>query len=83
MMEDFFIIPYRNIDSAWNPPDRSLEFFVLEYCEEILEIPLYLIEDARCTEEGMEIELKALPSGVQSEDWYLNLLRISSYIRAS
>jgi len=52
MMEDFFIIPYRNIDSAWNPPDRSLEFFVLEYCEEILEIPLYLIEDARCTDEG-------------------------------
>lgn len=82
-MEDFFIIPYRNIDSAWNPPDRSLEFFVLEYCEEILGIPLYLIEDARCTKEGMEIELRGLESWMVDEDWYINLFRVSSYVRAS
>ncbi|MGC9352128.1 MAG: hypothetical protein ACP5D3_09070 [Sulfurovum sp.] len=82
-MEDFFIIPNRNIDSAWNPPDRSLELFVLEYCEEVLTIPLYLIEDARCTKEGMEIELRGLESWMVDEDWYINLFRISNYVRAS
>ena len=82
-MEDFFIIPNRNIESAWNPPDRSLELFVLEYCEEVLSIPLYLIEDARCTKEGMEIELRGLESWMVDEDWYINLFRVSTYVRAS
>jgi hypothetical protein len=82
-MEDFFSIPNRNIESAWNPPDRSLELFVLEYCEEVLTIPLYLIEDARCTGEGMEIELRGLESWMADEDWYINLFRVSTYVRAS
>ena len=82
-MEDFFIIPNRNIDNAWNPPDRSLELFVLEYCEEVLTIPLYLIEDARCTREGMEIELRGLEDCMVEEDWYINLFRVSNYVRAS
>jgi hypothetical protein len=82
-MEDFFIIPNRNIDSAWNPPNRSLELFVLEYCEEVLTIPLYLIKDARCTREGMEIELRGLEPWMADEDWYINLFRVSTYVRAS
>ena len=82
-MEDFFIISEKNIDNAWNPPDRSLEFFVLEYCEEILAIPLYLVDDARCTKEGMEIELKGVEPWMAEEDWYINLFRVSNYARAS
>ena len=82
-MEDFFSIPHKYIDSAWNPPDRSLDLFVLEYCEEVLDIPLYLIEDARCTKEGLEIELKRLESWMMEEDWYINLFRVSNYVRAS
>lgn len=82
-MEDFFLIPNKNIDNAWNPPDRSLELFVLEYCEEVLNIPLYLIEDANYTYEGIEIEFKELEPWMAEEDWYIHLFRVSNYIRAS
>jgi len=82
-MEDFFIIPEKNIDSAWNPQDRSLDIFVLDYCEEVLDIPLYLVEDARYMDEGIEIELKDIEPCMSVEDWYVNLFRISKYIRAS
>lgn len=82
-MEDFFIIPEKNIDSAWNPPDKTLELFILEYCEEVLDIPLYLICDTQYTEEGIEIELAELEDWMAKEDWYVNLFRISTYVRAS
>jgi len=82
-MEDFFIIPNAKIDSVWNPPDRSLEFFVLEYCEEELGIPLYLINDAYYTEEGIEITLKDLDETVAGEDWYIHLSRLAHYAKAS
>lgn len=82
-MEDFFIIPNAKIDSAWNPPDRSLEFFVLEYCEEELGIPLYLINDAYYTEEGIEITLKDIDETVAGEDWYIHLSRLAHYAKAS
>ncbi len=82
-MEDFFIIPKNRIDSAWNPPDHSLEFFVLEYCEEVLDIPLYVVEQVHYTEGGMEVELKNLDDWMIGEDWYINLFRLSNYARAS
>ena len=82
-MEDFFIIPHSKIDSAWNPPDRSLEFFVLEYCEEVLNLPLCVVEDAYYTEEGLELDLKNLENWMIGEDWYINLFRISNYAKAS
>ena len=82
-MEDFFVIPENRIESAWNPPDRSLELFVLDYCEEVLNIPLFLIEDASCTDEGLEISLYNLEEWMIREDWYTNLFRLSQYIRAS
>ncbi len=82
-MEDFFIIPNAKIDSAWNPPDRSLEFFVLEYCEEELGIPLYLINDTYYTEEGIEITLKDIDETVAGEDWYIHLSRLANYAKAS
>ncbi|WP_294959414.1 hypothetical protein [Sulfurovum sp.] len=82
-MEDFFIIPENKIDPAWNPPDRSLELFVLDYCEEVLNIPLFVIEDSYYTDEGVEIELKNLEDWMIGEDWYINLFRLSNYAKAS
>ena len=82
-MEDFFIIPEKKIESAWNPPDKSLEIFVLDYCEEVLDIPLVLITEAICTDEGIEISLDNLEDVTLGEDWYINLLRLSSYMKAS
>ena len=82
-MEDFFIIPPKKIESAWNPPDRSLELFILNYCEEVLSIPLFVIDDACYTDEGLEIELKNLEDWMMGEDWYINLFRLSNYVKAS
>jgi hypothetical protein len=83
LMEDFFIIPHKKIDNGWNPPDKCLEFFVLEYCEEILDIPLFVIEQVGYTDEGIEVELRNLEDWMIGEDWYLNLFRLSNYARAS
>jgi len=82
-MEDFFIIPHNKIDTAWNPPDRSLELFVLDYCEEVLDIPLYLVIDASYTNDGIELDLHNLEDYMVGEDWYINLLRLANYARAS
>ena len=78
-MEDYFIIPNTKIESAWNPPDRSLELYILDYCEDILDIPLYVIADASYTEEGIVIDLHRLEVSMTTEDWYINLFRLSNY----
>ncbi len=82
-MEDFFIIGQKYIDPAWNPPDKSLELFVLEYCEEVLDVPLYVIADAMYSDEGIELELHNLEEFMSGEDWYINLFRLANYARAS
>lgn len=82
-MEDFFIIPEQKIESAWNPEDRSFEYFILEYCEDVLNIPLYVVEDASYGDEGIEVELKNLEDWMIGEDWYINLFRLSNYAKAS
>ena len=82
-MEDFFIIPQKKIENAWNPPDKSLELFVLDYCDDVLNLPLFLVQNASYTEEGLEIELCHLEDWMIGEDWYINLFRLSNYIRAS
>lgn len=82
-MEDFFIIPLQKIDPAWNPPDKSLELFVLEYCEEVLDIPLYVIKDGSYTHEGIELELCNLEDYMVGEDWYINLFRLANYAKVS
>lgn len=82
-MEDFFIIPESKIESAWNPPDKSLELYVLDYCEEVLDIPLFVIANASTTTEGLEIDLYNLEDSMVGEDWYINLFRLSNYAKAS
>jgi|GEM_PF-1091153 hypothetical protein len=82
-MEDFFFIPNHNINNDWNPLDKDLDFFVLDYCDEALNIPLFLIEEARCADEGIELELKNIKPWMTKEDWYVNLFRISDTLRVS
>lgn len=83
MPEDFFIIPQSKIDENWRPIDLSYEFFALEYCEEILDIPLYYIDEAIYNEEGLEVSLKNFEKNIVIEDWYIQLHRLSTYARAS
>jgi len=84
MLEDFFIIPSHQIDENWRPADLSYEFFALEYCEEILEIPLLYIDEVFYEESGLELSLKNLEDkSLAREDWYIQLGRLSSYARAS
>ena len=83
MLEDFFIIPQRLIDDNWKPIDLSYEFFALEYCEEILDIPLIYIDESSYNDNGLEISLKNLNNEIGEEDWYIQLRRLSSYARAS
>ena len=82
-MEDYFIVPTTKIKSGCNAPDLSLEFFVLDYCEEVLNVPLYVVHDASYTTEGIELELRNLEDWMIGEDWYINLFRISEYAKAS
>lgn len=85
MLEDFFIIPQYRIDENWRPVDLSYEFFALEYCEEMLEIPLEYIDEAIYDQEGLEVSLKNFNNEwmIAKEDWYIQLRRLSSYARAS
>jgi len=85
MLEDFFIIPLAKIDDNWLVNDLNYEFFALEYCEEVLDIPLQYIDDVDYSEDGLEIGLKNIANKLElaSEDWYIQLRRLSSYARAS
>lgn len=84
MLEDFFIIPKNCIDYNWITLDLTYELFALEYCEEVLDIPIFHIEDTGYGENGLEITLKSLDNiAILREDWYIQLGRLSSYARAS
>lgn len=80
-MEDFFIIPTQKLDGEL--PMMGYEFFALEYCQDVLDIPLYHIEEAGLYENGLEIQLKNLRISMSKDDWYVHLYRMSSYSRAS
>lgn len=85
MLEDHFIIPKKTLESERLPQSLGLylEFHALEYCEDVLDIPLYYIDHTYFTEEGLEIQLKPIHYDYISEDWYINLFRISNYTKAS
>lgn len=84
MLEDFFIIPKHKIDDNWKPMDLSYEFFCLEYCEEILDIPLLYIDDTSYGKDGLSIDLKNIQNrAILDEDWYIQLQRLAKYARAS
>ncbi|MFK5975034.1 MAG: hypothetical protein QM493_00880 [Sulfurovum sp.] len=84
MFEDFFIIPPQKVDKHWKQLDLSFEFFALEYCEEILKIPIFYIEYTGYGDNGLEISLKELQNiSILRENWYIQLGLLSFYARAS
>ena len=83
-MEDYFLIPSVRLESHWEPSELNYEFFCLEYCEEVLDIPLYYIEESSFDKNGLVVELKNIENiKLVEEDWYIQLGRLSKYARAS
>lgn len=83
-MEDYFLIPKNKIEKHWQPIDLSMEIFALEYCEEVLDIPLVYIEESYYEDSGLIIELKNIKTiEVVEADWYIQLRRLAQYARAS
>ncbi|MCK5855324.1 MAG: hypothetical protein KAG56_08885 [Sulfurovaceae bacterium] len=82
-MEEFFIISTRKIDSDWSLSDLRDDNHVLDYCEEVLDIPEEFIMDATLTGEGLEISLGDLSEEdlLIDNDWYIQLRRISNTAR--
>jgi len=85
VIEDFFFIPKYNIDESIKPIAVGYELFALEYCEEVLDIPLEYVDESIYTEEGLEITLKNIDNNkkIFDEDWYIQIRRLASYARAS
>lgn len=83
MIENFFIIPCHKVSTEDFTLNLEYDFFALEYCENELDIPLYNIDNAIYTNEGLEISLRNLSRNQMIEDWYTQLYRLSSYARAS
>jgi hypothetical protein len=85
MIEDFFIVPDFNIDPNWSLIDLNYEVFALEYCEEVLEIPIVYIEYALYQGSGLEVVLKNLNNYAEiiQSDWYIQLSRLSSVANAA
>ena len=82
-MEDYFLIPKEKIESRYKTDNLCFEFYALEYCEEVLEIPLINIEESYYQNGGLLVALKNLENYHFEEEWYLQLGRMSKYARAS
>lgn len=82
-MEDYYLIPMTQIESNYKSDSLYLEFFALEYCEEVLNIPLINIEESYYQNGGLLVVLKNLEHFHNDEDWYIQLGRMSKYARAS
>ena len=77
-MEDYFLIPQSRIENHWKPIDLSYEFFCLEYCEEVLDIPLIHVDDASYNKDGLSVDLKNINNKtILDEDWYIQLQRLA------
>jgi hypothetical protein len=82
-MEDYFLVPKEKIESHYKTENLYFEFYALEYCEEVLEIPLINIEESYYQNGGLLVSLKNLENHHLEEDWYIQLGRMSKYARAS
>ncbi len=81
-MEDFFVIPIVDMDPNWSLRGFHHDFYALEYCEEVLDIPSDHLDDANLSEKGLEINLIDFEDMIE-EDWYIQLRRISKYVHTS
>ncbi len=82
-MEDYFLISSKHIEEHYKTDNLCFEFYALEYCEEVLEIPLINIEESYYQNGGLLVVLKNLTHYHNEEDWYIQLGRMSKYARAS
>ena len=81
-MEDFFFIPITKIETNWITRGFGYSFYDLEYCEEVLDIPIEYISEVAFLEDGLEIGLIDTKE-IQDEDWYIQLKHLSKYEYAS
>ena len=81
-MEDFFIIPIKDIDSNWMMHGFECDFYALEYCERVLDIPMKHIQEAFLNDKGLEIHLFDIDEAVD-EDWYIQLVYLSMHKNVS
>jgi len=80
-MEEFFIISRRNIDTDWSLSELRDEYYAIEYCEQVLDIPEEYITNALLGDNGLEITLSSVDMDEleYDDDWYMQLKRISNH----
>ena len=78
-MEEYFVIPHKNLDPEIRRVDPDIELFLLEYCDERLKIPLFLVHFVYMSGEGLEIVLRRVEDWMIGELWYLNLFDLSTH----
>ena len=75
MKETTFVI--QQLDNGWVWQDIHDEDTAYLYCNEELEVPEEWIDDLRCDHDSIRIELHR-DRRYFSDDWYVNLQRLSS-----
>ncbi len=75
-MERYFAIT--KFEDGWREEEFIYEESAFEYCTEALEIPSEKIDEISYNNLGMEISLNNLSEEDIVDDWYVNLLKISS-----
>lgn len=74
-METYFLI--KEFEDGWREEEFIYDEVVLDYCEEVLDIPSEKIDAINYTDEGLEVYLSALEKEDIIDDWYVNLHKIS------
>ena len=77
-MESIFVV--KRFELGWDVLDLLTDTYLQEeYCTEILEIPDEKIYGTEMIEDGqLEIVLTDLEKSELTEDWYINLNRVSA-----
>ena len=74
--ESYFVI--REFEEGWGMDDVECEEQIYDYCLEVLFIPEDKIEDLSMNADSdLEINLTDLEYEDVTEDWYINLFKIS------
>ncbi len=74
--ECYFVI--RQFEEGWGMEDVECEEQIYDYCLEVLFIPEEKIEELSMNSDSeLEINLTGLEYEDLTEDWYINLFRIS------
>lgn len=77
-METYFLLT--TFEDGWREEEFIYDEVVMDYCIEALEIPEEKIEEASYSAVGIEINLGSLEKDDITDDWYVNLHKISTKI---